>query len=225
VATPSGITLAPEGGAHQSIGTPLIGMSQPGLTFLEPAFADEGAVMLRWAFAHLQEPDGGSVYLRLTTRQIAQPERAMTPALAVGILDGAYWLEPPQAGAELAIACAGAVTPEALAALAMVREDIPGAGLLLVTSADRLHAGWRREGATSTAARLLAPLGKDAALVTVLDGHPATLSWLGSVLGHRVHALGVDRFGQSADIPDLYRVHGLDSDAILDACAAACLRA
>ena len=223
VATPSGITLAPEGGAHQSIGTPLIGMSQPGLTFFEPAFADEVAVVLRWAMAHLQAEDGGSVYLRLTTRQITQPERTMTPALGAGVLAGAYWLEAPQPGAELALACAGAVTPEVQEALAAVREDIPGAGLLLVTSPDRLHADWRRNGVTGVAARLLAPLAADAALVSVLDGHPATLSWMGSVLGHRVHALGVDRFGQSADIPDLYRVHGLDADAILDACAAACL--
>jgi pyruvate dehydrogenase E1 component len=225
VATPSGVTLAAEGGAHQSIGTPLIGMSQPGLTFFEPAFADEVAVVLRWAFAHLQAADGGSVYLRLTTRQLDQPERKATPELSAAVLAGGYWLAPPQPGAELAIACAGAVTPEALEALAAVREDIPGAGLLLVTSADRLHADWRARGRPSDAARLLAPLAGDAALVTVLDGHPATLSWLGSVLGHRVRALGVDRFGQSADLPDLYRVHGLDADAILDACAAALLRA
>jgi pyruvate dehydrogenase E1 component len=225
VATPSGVTLAAEGGAHQSIGTPLIGMSQPGLTFFEPAFADEVAIVLRWAFSHLQAPDGGSVYLRLTTRQLDQPERAITPELAAAVLAGGYWLAPPQPGAELAIACAGAVTPEALEALAAVREDVPDAGLLLVTSADRLHADWRRRGRASDAARLLAPLAGDAALVTVLDGHPATLSWLGSVLGHRVRALGVDRFGQSADLPDLYRVHGLDADAILDACAAALLRA
>ena len=105
-----------------------------------------------------------------------------------------------------------------------MREDIPGAGLLHVTSADRLDADWRRRGRSGTAAALLAPLAADAALVTVLDGHPATLSWLGAVLGHRVRALGVDRFGQSADLTDLYRVHGLDAGAILDACAAALLR-
>lgn len=224
VATPSGITLAPEGGAHQSIGTPLIGMSQPGLSYFEPAFADEVAVVLRWALAHLQEPAGGSTYLRLTTRALSQPERSMTPELAAQILAGAYWLEPPEAGAELALACVGAVTPEAQAALAELREDLPGAGLLLVTSPDLLHRDWRRQGAAGHAARLLAPLAADAGLVTVLDGHPATLSWLGAVRGQRVQALGVDRFGQSADIQDLYRTHGLDADAILDAAARACLR-
>ncbi|MFO1075742.1 MAG: transketolase [Geminicoccaceae bacterium] len=224
VATPSGITLAPEGGAHQSIGTPLIGMSQPGLSYFEPAFADEVAVVLRWALAHLQEPAGGSTYLRLTTRALSQPERSMTPELAAQILAGAYWLEPPEAGAELALACVGAVTPEVQAALAELREDLPGAGLLLVTSPDLLHRDWRRQGAAGHAARLLAPLAADAGLVTVLDGHPATLSWLGAVRGQRVQALGVDRFGQSADIQDLYRTHGLDADAILDAAARACLR-
>lgn len=225
VATPSGITLAPEGGAHQSIGTPLIGISQPGLTAFEPAFADEVAAILRWAFEHLQGPDGGSVYLRLSTRQIAQPEREMTPTLSEQVLAGAYWLLPPAPGAELALVCVGAVAPEALKALGAVREDIPGAGLLHVTSADRLDADWRRRGRASHVARLLAPLAPAAALVTVLDGHPATLAWLGAVLGHRVRALGVDRFGQSADLQDLYRVHRLDAGAILDACAAALLRA
>jgi len=106
-----------------------------------------------------------------------------------------------------------------------VREDIPGAGLLHVTSADLLESDWRRRGGESTTASLLAPLAPDAALVTVLDGHPATLSWLGAVRGHRVRALGVDRFGQSADLDDLYRIHGLDDAAILDACAAALLAA
>ncbi len=221
VATPSGVSLAPEGGAHQSIGTPLIGISQPGLTFLEPAFADELEVMLRWALAHLQAPDGGSVYLRLTTRQIDQPERSLDAATEAAILAGAYWLRPPAPGAELAIACSGAVTPEALAALAELADDLPGAGLLAVTSADRLHADWRAQGPRSHIARLLATLAPDAALVTVLDGHPLTLSWLGAVTPHRVKALGVERFGQSADIPDLYRLMRLDTEAILDACAAA----
>ncbi len=223
VATPSGITLAPEGGAHQSIGSPLIGISQPGLTAFEPAYADEVAVVMRWAFEHLQARDGGSVYLRLTTRQIAQPQRAMSPELEAAILSGGYWLMPPSSGAELAIVCTGAVAPEALEALAAVREDIPGAGLLQVTSADLLDADWRRRGRAGVAAGLLAALAADAVLVTVLDGHPTTLSWLGAVLGHRVKALGVDRFGQSADLIDLYGVHRLDADAILDACAAACL--
>jgi pyruvate dehydrogenase E1 component len=225
VATPSGITLAPEGGAHQSVGTPLVGLAQPGLACFEPAFVDELAVLLRWAFAHLQAEDGGSVYLRLSTRPLEQPRRSVD-ALADDIVAGGYWLIPPAPGAELALCYTGAVAPEAIAAHAALLEDIPGAGILAVTSADRLHADWLegiRTGNQSHVARLLTRLAADAALVTVIDGHPATLSWLGAVARHRVHPLGVERFGQSGDIPDLYRVYGLDADAILDAAAQAAL--
>jgi pyruvate dehydrogenase E1 component len=225
VATPSGLTLAPEGGAHQSIGTPLIGLAQSGLCAFEPAFVDELAVLMRWSFAHLQAADGGSVYLRLSTRPLEQPKRAVSD-LAADIVAGGYWLKPPAPGAELAIVYCGAVAPEAIAAHAMLLEDIPGAGLMAITSADRLHDDWlagMRSGARSHVAALLAPLAADAALVTIIDGHPATLSWLGAVAQHRIHPLGVEHFGQSGDIPDLYRVYGLDADAIIDAAARACL--
>ena len=249
VATPSGITLAPEGGAHQSISTPLIGMAQDGLAAFEPAFVDELSAILEWAFAYLQrdgssgagdDPDiewlrdreGGSVYLRLSTLSIEQPKRRLDSPSRNGVIAGGYWLRQPSPGAELAIVYSGAVAPEALAAHEALLEDLPGAGLLAVTSADRLNAGWhaaergRRAGqrdARSWVEGLLAPLAPDASLVTVLDGHPAGLSWLGSVAGHRVQALGVEHFGQSGDVPDLYRRYGIDRDAILDACASACL--
>ncbi len=121
--------------------------------------------------------------------------------------------------------------PEAAEAFAELAGEEPGAGLLAITSPDRLHADWtgalRRggEGRQQQAhiERILAPLAPGAALVTVLDGHPATHAWLGSVRGHRVVPLGPDHFGQSGDIPDLYRAYGMDSDAILDACAQALL--
>jgi pyruvate dehydrogenase E1 component len=145
---------------------------------------------------------------------------------------GGYWRQAPAAGAELAIVYSGAIAPEAEQAYRQILEDIPGAGLLAVTSADRLNAGWhaaqRARQAGVAGARvhiedLLAPLAPGAALVTVLDGHPATLSWLGGVAGHRVQALGVEHFGQSGDLPDLYRAYRIDADAILDACAGAVL--
>jgi pyruvate dehydrogenase E1 component len=227
VATPSGLTLAPEGGAHQSIGSPLIGMSQPGLDAYEPAFADETAVLMAHAFNQMQAREGTSTYLRLSTRVIAQPERS-DDAWRKGLIDGAYWLRPPAPGARLAIAYTGALAPEALAAFEAVLEDEPGAGLLAVTSADVLHRDWTASGRTrwthgeprpSTIETLLAPLSRDAGLVTVIDGAPATLSWLGSVRGMRLRALGLETFGQSGDLPDLYAKYRLDADAILDACA------
>jgi pyruvate dehydrogenase E1 component len=227
VATPSGLTLAPEGGAHQSIGSPLIGMGQPGLDSYEPAFADETAVLMAHAFEQIQAEQGASTYLRLSTRVIAQPERA-DDAWRRGVVEGAYWLRPPAPGARLAIAYAGALAPEALAAFEAVLEDEPGAGLLAVTSADVLHRDWTAAGRSrwtdgraraSTIETLLAPLSRDAGLVTVIDGAPSTLSWLGSVRGQRLRALGLETFGQSGDLLDLYAKYRLDSDAILDACA------
>ncbi|MDO9487557.1 MAG: transketolase, partial [Sphingomonadaceae bacterium] len=131
VATPSGVTLGPEGGAHQSVNTPLIGMGQPGLDYYEPAFADELAAIMRHSFAHLQAPDGGSVYLRLTTRAIEQIGRD-DDRWAEGALKGGYWLKPPAPGAEAAIVYVGALAPEALAAWEILKDDVPGLGLLAV---------------------------------------------------------------------------------------------
>jgi len=229
VATPSGLTLAPEGGAHQSIHTPLIGMAQDKLSYFEPAYVDELVEIMRWGFEHMQEPDGGSIYLRLSTRVLDQPERTLTEAETAAVIAGAYWQVPPGAGAELALVYTGAVAPEVLAAFEAVREDIPGAGLLAVPSPDRLHRDWssalaaraRGERRFAHVERLLAQLAPGAALATVIDGPPATLSWLGGVRGNRVAPLGMDRFGQSGDVPDLYRAYRLDAEAILDAAASA----
>ncbi len=230
-ATPSGITLAPEGGAHQSIATPLIGMAQDGLASYEPAFVDELAVIMRWGFAHMQRAsgEGGSVYLRLSTRTIEQPKRIMTPELQQHIADGAYWLRKPGDNCDLVIAYTGTLAPEAIEATGLLGESHRDIGLLAITSADRLHAGWtatrrtRREQRTpqqSHIEKLLAPLSRDCGIVTVLDGHPATLAWLGAVQGHRLEALGVEHFGQTGTIGDLYRHHGIDANSIIDAAEA-----
>ncbi|NQV84658.1 MAG: transketolase [Rhodospirillales bacterium] len=216
VATPSGLSLAPEGGAHQSIATPLIGIGQPGLTSFEPAFADELSEIMRWGFDHMQATDGGAVYLRLSTLPLAQPKRTITAKLRKDILSGAYWRVKPGKKAKGAILYTGALAGEAAGAQARFGQGGKDAtpGLLAVTSADRLYRDWRAHGEKSHIARLLSNLSPGARLVTVLDGHPAALSWIGSVMGHRVDALGVDRFGQCGDVGDLYRAYGIDADAI-----------
>ena len=227
--TPSGITLAPEGGAHQSINTPMIGMAQPGLSSFEPAFVDELAAILHWALGHVQAEDGGSVYLRLSTRMLEQPRRAMAPGLAAQVVQGGYWLRPPGPNCAVAIAYAGAVAPEVIAAAGLLAEHRRDVAVLAVTSPDRLFAGWRaaeaarmdgEDPAASHAEALLAPLPRHCCLVTVADAHPAGLAWLGGVAGHRTKALGVDRFGQSGSIAELYATHGLDTAAILRAAQA-----
>ena len=197
VATPSGVTLAPEGGAHQSIHEPLIGIGQPGLLSYEPAHVDELAVLMRFGLEHMQQPKGSSIYLRLSTRSLAQPQRTLSAEQQADIVSGGYWYAPPEPGADITIVCMGAVTPEAIAAHESVVKDFAGAGLLVLTSPDRLHGDWlaaqRSRGRTagtvdrgaSPIERLLAPLARDARLVTVMDGHPLALSWLGSVRGQR----------------------------------------
>jgi pyruvate dehydrogenase E1 component len=227
VATPSGVTLGPEGGAHQSINTPLIGMGQPGLTAFEPAFADELAAIMQWSFDHMQADDGGSVYLRLSTRSMAQPARTDGDWQA-NALAGGYWLKPPASGAQAAIAYCGAIAPEALAAWQQLEADIPGLGLLAITSPDLLHRGWSAAraarwnkgiSALSHVEKLLAPLAANAGLVTILDGSPAALSWLGSVRGQRVSPLGIDRFGQTGNLEALYAGYRLDANSIVEAMA------
>jgi len=221
VATPSGITLGPEGGAHQSINPPLIALGQPGLRHYEPAFADELAAMMEQAFRLIDMPDGESTYLRLSTRSIRQVER-QDEGWRDGALAGGYWLREPGPGTEAAIVAMGAVMPEALAAWEELRADVPGLGLLSVTSPDLLHRAWtaaqaarwggRRE--PSHVERLLSNLGRGAGLVTIADAAPASLSWLGGVLGQRVAPLGVERFGQTGSLPDLYAAYRLDGEAI-----------
>ncbi|MFN0046037.1 MAG: transketolase [Sphingorhabdus sp.] len=232
VGTPSGLTLGPEGGAHQSINTPLIGMGQPGLAYFEPAYADEVALFMRWAFEYLQEPDGSSVYLRLSTRQISQEGRT-DETWQEDALKGAYWLRPPAPGTEAAIVFTGAIAPEVLAAWEELQYDIPGLGVLNVTSPDLLHRDWsatkaaRWTGGQATACHadvLLSKLSPNASIVTVIDGSPAALSWLGGVRAMRVSPLGTDRFGQTGDLPDLYHAYRLDKDAIIDAMAELYLR-
>ena len=147
-----------------------------------------------------------------------------------GITDGAYWLRKPGPNAEVVIAYTGAVAPEAIEAVGLLGESRRDVGLLAITSADRLHAGWTaarklrrdRRGVAhlSHIEKLLAPLPRDCGIVTVIDGHPAALGWLGSVRGHRVEALGVEHFGQTGTIDDLYRHHGIDANAIIDAAEA-----
>ncbi|MEX0347172.1 MAG: transketolase [Rhizobiaceae bacterium] len=239
--TPSGVTLAPEGGAHQSIGSQLIGISQDGLASFEPAFLDELSIIMDWAFDYMQrdgegDPDertwlrdetGGSVYLRLSTRPIEQIAlRRETEEFARGVIDGGYWLRKPGPNADVVIAYQGAVAPEAIAAAGRIGNDRRDVGVLAVTSADRLNAGWtaakraRHRGdasALSQIERLLQDLPAHCVLITVTDGHPLTLSWLGSVAGHRVVPLGVEHFGQTGTIDDLYRHFDIGTEAIVNA--------
>jgi pyruvate dehydrogenase E1 component len=240
VATPSGVSLAGEGGAHQSISSPLIGMAQDGLASFEPAFADELAIIIDWAFDYMQRsgdarPDladwprdltGGSVYLRLSTRSIDQVPREVNSLLTNSVIGGAYWLKPPTPECDVVIAYQGVLASEAIEAAARLGGDRRNVAVLAITSADRLNAGWQAaqrarlhgDKGLSHIENLLSEIPHRAGIVTAIDAHPATLGWLGSVLGHRTMALGVEHFGQTGTVNDLYRHFDIDAQAIENAC-------
>ncbi|MFG2799939.1 transketolase-like TK C-terminal-containing protein [Streptomyces pseudovenezuelae] len=226
VGTPSGVSLAPEGGAHQSIVTPSIGIEQPGCVSYEPAFAIDLEWCLLACLARLGRPDGSSAYLRLSTRPVDQSLAAIPadPAarerrrqLAVA---GAYSLIRHPAPA-VTIAAMGAVVPEALAASARLTALGTPADVICVSSPDLLFRALRsRHAQEADSAWILDqvfPAHRATPLVTVLDGHPHTLAFLAGVNQVRAAHLGVTRFGQSGDLPDVYREHGIDADSIVNA--------
>lgn len=221
VGTPSGVTLAPEGGAHQSIITPSVGLEQPGVTAYEPAFTQD----LEWCFlealSRLGRPGGESAYFRLSTRPLDQslagvPDDPETRELRRHhVLAGGYVLRDAPDPA-VTVATMGAVVPEALAALdELARHGVP-ARLVCVTSADLLYRALRARAGYGTAGTEILDVlfGARTPLVTALDGHPHTLTFLGSVGPVEVTSLGVTEFGQSGELDDLYRHHGLDARSI-----------
>jgi len=237
--TPSGVTLSPEGGAHQSSITPSIGLELPNLTTFEPAFAREVEWCLLDGLRRCCDREAGdSTYLRLSTKPIEQAllepaiERLGVDALRREVLAGGYrLLVPPDtlaAAPRVVIATSGALLPEAFAATQLLHDEGIAATLINVTSADRLYRGLaeaRRahvRGATAGAdsghlATLLPAADRRAPLVTVLDGASHSLAWLGSAFGAPVVPLGVDAFGQVGTRADLYRDQLIDTESVVNA--------
>jgi pyruvate dehydrogenase E1 component len=226
VGTPSGVTLAPEGGAHQSITTPSIGIEQPGCITYEPAFAIDVEWTLLASLARLGRPDGSSAYLRLSTRPVDQTLAAVPADPAARerrrrqVVAGAYPLRHSE-NAKVTIAAMGAIVPEALAAADRLEQAGIGADVVCVTSPGLLFRALRarqgHEEAPSWILDQVFPTHRATPLVTVLDGHPHTLAFLATVNQVPGNALGVTRFGQSGSIEDLYRHHGIDADSIVRA--------
>jgi pyruvate dehydrogenase E1 component len=226
VGTPSGVTLAPEGGAHQSIKTPSIGLEQPGCTSWEPAFALDTEWCLLAALGALGRPGGSSAYLRLSTRPVDQVVAAVPADPAARerrrrqVVAGAY---PLRRVAEPAVTVAvqGALVPEALAAADRLGELGLPADVVCVTSPDLLfRAVQGRRGLADAPGWVLDsvfPAERARPLVTVLDGHPHTLAFLAGVRGVPATHLGVTAFGQSGDLASVYHYHGIDTDGIVGA--------
>ncbi|AQT79351.1 pyruvate dehydrogenase [Mycolicibacterium litorale] len=226
VGTPAGVTLAAEGGAHQSIKTPSIGLEQPGCISYEPAFATEVEWILLHCLSRLGRPDGTSSYLRLSTRPVLQ-ELARIPTDPAArerrrcqVLAGAYTLRPASTPA-VCIVTMGALATEAAAAADRLAEMGLSAEVICVTSPDLLfRAVQSRDGLSDSPSWILDqifPAERAAPMLTVIDGHPHTLAFLATINHVRCKSLGVSTFGQAGDLEAVYRHHGIDTDSVVRA--------
>lgn len=233
--TPSGVTLAPEGGAHQSSITPSVGLELPGIVAVEPGYAAAVDWLLTDALRDLGAQGGKSRYLRLSTRPLDQSpftnamERLGEAALRHDVIAGGYRLREPAPDRDRVIlAAAGPVMPEVLSAAEILEEEGVGATVLDITSQDRLFHAWRGSlnDAARTASRpvdpghiseIIRPEERRSPIVTVHDASPHSMAWLGSAFGQRVIPIGVDRFGESGTIRDLYWAMGFLPEQIVNA--------
>ena len=226
VGTPSGVTLAAEGGAHQSIKTPSIGLEQPGCISYEPAFAIDVEWTLLASIAKLGRPDGTSAYLRLSTRPVDQTladvpsDPAARERRRKQVVAGGYPLVRRD-GATVTIAAMGALMPEALDAAARLERIGILADVLCITSPGQLYrAVQARQGhgdAESWILDQLLPADRATPMVTVLDGHPHTLAFLATVNRVASTSLGVSNFGQVGSLDEVYKHHHIDTDSIVGA--------
>jgi pyruvate dehydrogenase E1 component len=224
VATPSGVSLSPEGGAHQSVITPGIGIGLPELSYFDPAFASEVEwILLDGLRSLLRRADGESLYLRLSTRLIDQRlAPPATPEQRARVLRGGYRLVDarhapgydPDGGAVHIFAAGVMVTEAVEASRALAARGVP-ANVFVVTSPDRLYRGLR--GPRPYLQDLVSADEEGVPVVSVLDGHSQTLAFIGAALGVPQIPLGVDGFGQSGARADLYRHYGIDGPAIVEA--------
>ena len=238
--TPAGVTLAPEGGAHQSTITASVGAELPNLTYSEPAYATEVDWLLCDALDQLSQPGGTSSYLRLSTRPIDQApfaaalDRLGEDELRRQVLAGGYRLLESEAGhvADAAqpgvtIVTTGVMAPEALAAAAVLADEGVSATVVHLTSPDRIYRNWRARFATAASAargpagaveidRLIPVRERDRPIVSVHDAASHSLAWIGSAVGSRQYTLGVDRFGESGTITDLHELTGIDAGTIVN---------
>ena len=234
--TPAGVTLAPEGGAHQSTITASVGAELPNLTYHEPAFATEVDWLLCDALDQLSRPGGTSGYLRLSTRPLDQApfaaavDRYGEERLRSQVLAGGYRLRdaPPDGRPGVTLVTTGVMAPEALAAAAVLDDEGVQASVIHLTSPDRVYRSWR-DGFTRTTAsarvvrapsqlhRMVPAPERRRPVVSVHDAASHSLAWIGSALGTRQYTLGVDRFGESGTIADLYELTGIDTGSIVNA--------
>jgi pyruvate dehydrogenase E1 component len=233
--TPAGVTLAPEGGAHQSTITASVGLELPNLTYVEPAFATEVDWLLCDALDRLSQPNGTSTYLRLSTRPVDQApfasvlQRLGEETLRGQVVEGGYRLvdAPPDDRPGVTLVTTGVMAPEALAAATILDDEGVQASVIQLSSPDLVHRSWRAAflGAVTSATtrphasvidRLVPADERSRPVVSVHDAASHSLAWIGSALGTAQYTLGVDRFGESGTITDLHELTGIDVGTIVN---------
>jgi pyruvate dehydrogenase E1 component len=229
VATPSGISLSTEGGAHQGLITPSLGINTPGITYYEPAFAREVEWILLDAVRSIGSGKGESYMLRLSTKPIDQtkfPE--LSEGLQEAVLAGCYRFSaaPPESEAILSVFAVGAMVDEAIIAIDLLEREGIGVSLFVVTSPDLLFRQMNAASSDEQGGRdagkwdptgLLDDREIGQPVLTVIDGHPHSMSFLGAALDSPSSALGVSHYGQSGSRADLYRHYGIDAQGIYEA--------
>lgn len=226
VGTPSGVTLAAEGGAHQSIKTPSIGLEQPGCISYDLAFAIDVEWTLLASLGKMGRPAGTSAYLRLSTRPVDQTladvptDPAARERRRRQVVAGGYPLIRRE-GAQLTVVAMGALITEALAAAERLAQTGVPADVVCITSPgllfEALQARHGRSAGESWILDQLFPPDRATPMVTVLDGHPHSLAFLAGINRVRSTALGVSKFGQVGSLDIVYRYHGIDTDSIVRA--------
>ncbi|WP_135451739.1 pyruvate dehydrogenase [Mycobacterium sp. DL99] len=227
VGTPSGVSLAAEGGAHQSIKTPSIGLEQPGCISYEPAFAIDVEWTLLSCIGLLGRPDGSSSYVRLSTRPVDQTLASVPDDAAARerrrkqVVAGAYILRRADGIPQVTVVGMGAMITESLRAADRLTDQGIDTDVICVTSPGLLFDALQaRRGLSESPSWILDqvfPADRAAPMVTVLDGHPHTLAFLTGINNVAGAALGVSRFGQVGSLDDVYRYHGIDTDSIVSA--------
>ena len=219
VGTPSGVTLSHEGGAHQSIITPNIGISQPNLTYYEPSFADELNFLFFWALEHIQKKDGTSIYFRLSTKKLIQPNRKLSKKDQIEIVSGCYWLEAPKTKNPIILICTGVIVGEVEKMRKEIIDEELDLGILIATSPDKLYEDWmnsKKNNSHSHIEKTLKSINRNSPIISIIDAHSSSLAWVGSVLGHKVYPMGINKFGQSGDLNEIYSYTNIDFKSIID---------
>ena len=167
----------------------------------------------------MQKKEGSSIYFRLSTKKLIQPERTLSQKNKQDIIKGCYWLYKPKTSQPIILICTGVMIGEVEKLKEEITEEEIDIGILIATSPDQLYSDWinsKNNNTSSHIKKILELYTRNTALITIIDGHSSSLAWIGSVLGHKVFPMGLNKFGQSGDLDEIYKYTNIDFKSIID---------